>query len=124
MPGFEPWTTVFAGAELVFAFSPQFNIICIINNVAFADMGDYQVVVSTPDNVRKSIDMRLRVFADKPAVKFFDVSKNSFYPNNRFENQFKLRWHSTEVAFVQPPAPGSTHGPDFISCRDISLTTV
>ena len=87
-------------------------------------MGDYQVVVSTPDNVRKSIDMRLRVFADKPAVKFFDVSKNSFYPNNRFENQFKLRWHSTEVAFVHPPAPGSKHGSDFFSCRDFSLAVI
>ena len=57
------------------------KIICIIYNIIFDDMGDYRIVVTSPENVTEHLDMSLRVLAEQPRVKF--INPSSFYQANR-----------------------------------------
>jgi hypothetical protein len=44
-------------------------------------MGDYRIVVTSPENVTEHLDMSLRVLAEQPRVKF--INPSSFYQANR-----------------------------------------
>jgi len=62
------------------------KIICMVYDIDFDDMGNYQLEVSTKENpkVTESLDMRLRVLGDRPRVSFVGTNFSSFYQANRY----------------------------------------
>ena len=61
------------------------KIICSVYNIAFDDMGNYRLELSTKENpkVTESLDMRLRVLADRPRVSFVETYPSLFYQADR-----------------------------------------
>ena len=61
------------------------KIICHVYDITFDDMGDYRLEMTTRENpkVTESLDMRLRVLADRPRVSFAETNPSLFYQANR-----------------------------------------